>query len=326
VTAAAGSFITAAIRDAAPTLPYSEKRLLTVTTQFVNWCVASDLKLSRDELFIEPVIAEFTRNGIERLPKAETDVAGTLPELSDASKGNARAMLRRVAEVLVPTEHIPVRLAAADPRTPYLSNREIDRLRRWAAIQDDEDRLDAELLLALGLGTGLTAGEIGALRYEDVTVDAHGVRVRVSSGKGRVVPVLAEWEDVIVRAVAARAPGQFMFVADRAGTPKNLYWNFIDHSKQKAGPRPPRRKDGTGPRPTPGKNSLGPNSQRGRATWLLHHLEAGTRVDVLMAMAGLQALDGLSRYVQYMRPSTVSTSARGPHLSNGRSVSSVAAA
>jgi hypothetical protein len=64
-----------------------------------------------------------------------------------------------------------------------------------------------------------------------------------------------------------------------------------------------------------------PNSQRLRATWIVHHLSAATPVNVLMNAAGVLSLDALTRYIQFVpdaEPSEVPARLRGAITSGER--------
>jgi hypothetical protein len=43
-----------------------------------------------------------------------------------------------------------------------------------------------------------------------------------------------------------------------------------------------------------------PTSQRLRATWIVHHLDAGVPVVTLMRAAGVESLESFTRYVRFV--------------------------
>jgi integrase len=170
-------------------------------------------------------------------------------------------------------------LPPSDPAAPY-DPKELVALRSWASTQSTlARRTNAEVLLALGAGAGLSAIEIGELRVEDIEIDSDGVVVRTHGARTRAIPVLRDWEDALVERQRALAPDKFAFRENHAAYYPNLITNFVDRSRV-VGVRP--------------------QSQRLRSTWILRHLEAATPVDLLMQAAGVESLEALTRYVKFV--------------------------
>lgn len=70
-----------------------------------------------------------------------------------------------------------------------------------------------------------------------------------------------------------------MFRADRTKTHRHLVSNFVDKTIP---------------------STVRASSQRMRATWLVTHMVAGVRADVLLRAAGVESLESLTRYLAYM--------------------------
>lgn len=250
-----------------PHVSYKQQDLLRSTTHLAHWAVHRGLTLEHASVFTEEAIDGFIREG--------------LPQYSDASRGNVRAQLRRVREAL---QHggspaRPERLTAAEPLAPY-SLGEQRQFTQWAERQKTaEFRRDARTILALGLGAGLSASEIGEVRGTDVIIDGAGVQVRVEGVRPRTVQVLRRQEARIRKAAQAVEPSQHLIRPGRVGTAKNLVSNIVERGVA---------------------GDLGPRTQRMRTTWLVHHLNAGVHVAVLMEAAGLESLKGLTRYLSYV--------------------------
>lgn len=250
-----------------PHVSYKRQELLRSTTLLAHWAAHRGLRLEHSTLFTDATIDGFIREG--------------LPQYSDASRGNVRSQLRRVREVL---QHggspvRPERLSAAEPLEPY-STDEQRQFTTWADRQKTpEFRRDARTILALGLGAGLGASEIGEVRGMDVLVDASGVQVRVQGERPRTVQLLRRQEARLVKATQAVEPSQYLIRPGRAGTAKNLVSNIVERGIA---------------------GHLGPRTQRMRTTWLVHHLNAGVHVGVLMEAAGLESLKGLTRYLAFL--------------------------
>jgi len=264
------AFVRAAVTDAQPATVYSAQDLLSVTARHVLWCwQTAGLALDRKAVFNRLVIEEFIAHGC--------------PTLSPASKGNRRSQLLRMSEALLGQEGCPGRLAPlppSDPVRPYSSS-ELVALGSWAAGQSTATaRRDAGTLLALGAGAGLAVEDVAGLTAGMVTVDDLGVLLAVPGRRPRLVPVLASWETPIIEATAV-IPADRPLFRERRTTPnkKNFASNFVDCSA------------GVG---------IKPSVQRLRATWIVGHLTASTPVVALMAAAGVESLEALTRYLRFV--------------------------
>jgi len=264
------AFVRDAVTDAQPSTVYSAQNLLSVTARHVLWCwQTAGLALERKAVFDRLVIEEFIAHGC--------------PTLSPASKGNRRSQLLRMSEALLGPEGSPPRLAPLPPSEPVrpYSSSELVALRSWAAGQSTPTkRRDAATLLALGAGAGLAVEDIAELTAGMVTVDDAGVLLAVPGRRPRLVPVLAAWEVPIIEAADVVPPDRPLF-RERRTTPnkKNFASNFVDCSA------------GVG---------IKPSVQRLRATWIVHHLAASTPVIPLMAAAGVESLEALTRYLRFV--------------------------
>lgn len=260
------TFVETSVAAALPHVSYRAVDLFRVTEKFAFWCVQHELRLDARTVFTESVVAEFVESG--------------LPDLSDASRANVRAQLRRMAEVLNGPAPKREKLAPADPQRPYLTEAEIKGLRSWASSQKPPQRGDARLILALGLGAGLSAAEIGEVRETDIIVEEAGASVRVRAGRVRTVPVRRVWEADLLRA-AVPGSDEYVIKPGRTNVPKNFISNLVARGNLKY---------------------AGPNTQRMRATWLLTHMNQGTPLLALLDASGLDSLEALTRYVRFLDP------------------------
>lgn len=263
------AFVRAAVRDCDQKTPYQARELLVVSARFVHWCVFTACHdLDRETIFHRDVIGEYAARGC--------------PQMTAASAGNRRSQLLRMAETLAPqTNKSP--LAALPPSAPVhpYQAREVAALRSWATGQTTLYRqVNCGMLLALGLGAGLSAREAGDVQARHIHVDSEGVLLEVVGARPRIVPVLAEWEPALetLQAAAIR-PELHAFRPKREVNHRNLVGNFI------------------------GKTNVGqvvPNLQRMRATWIVTHLAAGSPVKPLVEAAGVDSLEALTRYLRYL--------------------------
>jgi integrase len=171
-------------------------------------------------------------------------------------------------------------LGRSEPSIPY-TFRELITLRSWALAQGTENRrLNAAALLSLGIGAGLTGREIVNLTVDDIQTDENGVLVHVRGDRERTVPVLREWESALQTKVAGASITEPAFRPGRTTANRNLITDFVSRAN--------------------GKVAL--QARRMRATWLVHHLEAGTPLVLLLAAAGLSSPEALDRFLKFVRP------------------------
>lgn len=203
--------------------------------------------------------------------------------LTPGTRATRRAMLLRVAEAVLDLEERVERLAPVhkdNPLRPY-SEFEQRQLLSWAEGQTTPTRrLDCHLILALGLGAGLSSPDILSLTAGQVVVDHLGALIRVQRrGAERDVPVLAAWEQPIVDAVSMREPDGWL-----VGTRRGENSNWINHFLAKTQPEAGRR----------------PNVSRLRITWIVHHLNTGTPLGPLSVAAGLKTFRTIEKLLPFV--------------------------
>jgi hypothetical protein len=285
-----GSFVRDVVAETYDESSSSVDRLLIAVTAYVSWChrVAA-LPLHREVLFTRLQVEDFIVNANRRW--------------SPATKGTVRSMLLRVCEALGDTD-------ASTPLTPFpksspldpYSATEVDRFRFWAASQGTAARRHStKVLVALGFGAGLSAGEIGRVRSDDVIIDEAGMLVSVDGGHrgGRAVPLLAEWENLLAEVLANLDSGRLLFRPERTRYSKNVVTEFVAKNSDIT----PRLQ-----------------SQRMRSTWIVAHLIAETPLHALMAAAGVRELEAIGRYIDYVplpEPSAARAALRFASTQNG---------
>ena len=216
-----------------------------------------------------------------------------LAGLTAGTTANYRSRLARVSAAVNGQPDRPAPLYASDPVRPYTRGDE-DGLVRWAAGLADS--LGPDLLTATGLtlGAGLTAAQVPNVRAGHIRDDGRGgciVEVVGVEVAWNPVPVRTRYAQVLLDAAAGRHPDAYLFgdgTVRRGG--RNAISNMVDAAYRQAGGQPVRLE-----RFTP---------QRARATWIVRHLDAGTRMDLLMRAASVQHLDAFDRYVRYMAPAS----------------------
>jgi len=262
--AAIEEYVRGVVTRAEPVVVYSARELYPAVTHLVHFTRTSAAPVE-DSVVFDPVhIGRFVNHH--------------LATYNRASRNTIRARLRRVSEALLGDDAAGKfkALGKAEASRPYVAA-ELAVLDAWGWQQrTPERRTSAGALLALGLGAGLTGAEIIAVRASDVTED--GTRVLVHGSGPRDVPILPDWIPRIQERSALIGTDGWMFRAEQHGGNINLITDFVSRN----GPTVPLQ------------------ARRMRATWLAHHLEAGTPLKRLLRIAGLQSAEALDRVLPFV--------------------------
>lgn len=262
-----GPFVRDAVSVAAPVSSYSALRLLVTTTHYVDWCRVVGLPLNAKVLFQRAAIEHYVR--------------GNLGRLGEGTLRNYRSMLLRISEALFPDDvPKPMRPLNARGSVPPYTVQQLAQFRNWANGQNTEAKCQkARAMLCLCAGAGLRAIEVAELRRPDVTIDNEGILISIRSQESvRFVPMLAEWEPLMRRAVDGLGEHDPIFGMPGRTTYKNLLSGFVVHT---AGVERPR-------------------SDRLRATWIVTHLRARTDMRALMEAAAVSKFENLARYLTFV--------------------------
>ena len=242
-------------------------RTRRVLRRLTEWATAEGMALDR-ELILDP-------DTVERF------CAVALKH--DRSRATYRAELRRVGPLLTrnaPWEPRPTTLARRQVAPPYRAE-EVELLRLDARSQPTPARRrGAAALLALGLGAGLDGRWVTKVTAADVTERDGAVLVRVGAPSPRRVVVVAEWEGAVLE-LAGAARDEFL-IGGRSRS-RNRASNLAAELVVPTGH--PRL-----------------SAARFRSTWLLGHLERGTRLPELCAAAGLEGVTVVSDLLGLVPP------------------------
>jgi len=259
------TFVRASVGQAEPGAVYEARRLMNVVAQLATWADRLGLPLEPRVVFHPDTVDRFAREACAHL--------------QTGTQLNYRTMLRAVgASVLGPPLYPPRplplwRSALAAPYSPA----EVSRLLAWCrGLPTARFRNNIAVLLALGLGGGLTSDEVCQLRGDDIVRDELGVVIRVSRGSGRDVPVLRRWEDEVA-AIGARAGSGIVFLP-HVDITKRKVPNFVSRCPKDDAP------------------TL--NMIRLRVTWLVHHISAGTNIVVLTQASG-RSVNQVAKYALF---------------------------
>jgi hypothetical protein len=205
--------------------------------------------------------------------------------LNGRTRATYRSALLRVGEhcagwqVVRPNQGLPI--GAGDPQAPYSRDEFAAVLAAVSGRRTAFQRHNGQVLIALGRGAGLAAGDITALAGTDIEVRSREIVViHVAGPNPRQVPVLARWAEEVGR-LGVLAGHHPVFRPDRMEIKRNDIARFCDRLVWRDAPR------------------LSVN--RLRATWIVEHLEAGTPLHILAAAAGVGAVS-VARYATFARP------------------------
>lgn len=211
-------------------------------------------------------------------------IQAALPGRTAKTRATYRGHLHSIGNAVLPAQLAPAqaeRIPQRHASTPYTEH-EIGRLLAWANSQPTVTaRANANVLLALGLGAGLSYRETNHLRVKHLLIDANGI-VITSPKDGRLIPLLAEWEDLLATAVDGLGPDDFVFRPGRIDSRRALTNAASDFIARTRMPHD------------------GPSGYRLRATWIVRHLVHRVPFDILVRAAGLKEAVTLSRYLDHV--------------------------
>jgi hypothetical protein len=185
----AAAFTRAVVARAGPETPARAKAWLFAAAKLAGFAERVGLELSSDVVLSETVVERFIIEGCRSVSPATRRTLRT----------NLRALARAVERYPQP---VPVPLARERAKRPY-SLSEIDGFLRLADAQATRARrLRASVVVCLGAGAGVIAGELRHVRGIDIACRAGGVLVTVAGARARAVPVLERYQQRLLQAAA----------------------------------------------------------------------------------------------------------------------------
>ena len=196
-----------------------------------------------------------------------------------STRGTYRSVLRQVAGTSDVRAGTP--FSASPAPAPY-GQKERSELGAMALAQPKAwRRHSALMLMALGIGAGLRAGEITVATTADVHGRTASLRVGVGGALARTVRVQPD-SAALLLALTRQADGAFLFhrqAVDRS------YYNFVnDFCRQLVC--------------DPAAPMLSAN--RCRSSFICDHLAARTPLSVLLQMSGIKEVESLLRYARHV--------------------------
>ena len=198
---------------------------------------------------------------------------------ASSTRGTYRSVLRALA--VGPRPVLATPFAASPAPRPY-NRAERAELSSIACSQRSAWRRSGALaMLSLGIGAGLRAGELAALRGADVAVGHHGVSVVVAGPRARLVIVGGTYAEALA-GLAGRGGDDHLFCP---GPAQRSYHNFVNNFARtlQSAPDAPRFSSG-----------------RCRSSFICDHLAAGTALAELLYISGIAQVESLLRYARHV--------------------------
>jgi integrase len=191
-----------------------------------------------------------------------------------STRGTYRSVLRQLAGP--PHVRAGVPFSAAPAPAPYGPEERSELLAIAMAQPNAWRRHSALVLMALGIGAGLRAGEIALASTHDVVGRTRSLRVRVHAGTGRTVHVQPDYAAVLSER-ARKTDGTFLFHRQSVD---RTYYNFVNDFCRLlvCDPAAPKL-----------------SANRCRSSFICDHLAAGTPLSVLLEMSGIKEIESLLR-------------------------------
>lgn len=257
------------VETAAAMLPHSfdvTRRRMTMSASFHMWVWAR----TGAELTIPRV---YTQSNIDRF------LENVHKNRSEGHRWGVSRQLVKIGRELADADLIAIPAPNGKVRSPF-TTKQIASMHSWAnSLTTVNKRQNAQALLGLAGGAGLTAAEIVEVRVCDIHRDGDVVFVNVAGKRARRVPVRHAWARVLLRSIDGRVDAsERAFRGPRiAEYPPRIIQSFLtDH------PAPVR--------PTPAAL---------RAAWLLHHINNNEPLPVLRDVAGFDHYTTLVRYYEH---------------------------
>lgn len=263
-------FVKQSVFDARPARYDTARNMLTTVTRLTLWCWQTEgLELDREVIFQIDTITRY----VNQLPHSQT-----------YGKGTVRSRLLRVAANIV-GEQPKSRAYRPYPRSmtpsPYSAADRIELRSLIDGAKTVYQRRNLAVLIALGAGAGVTGGEMLNLAARDLTHSENGWKIRIRTGRERVITVRSDWEDLLDDIEIPASPDACLFLERRNGFDghRNMLTEFT------------RRTSRLGIRP---------ETRRLRSTWIVDVLRDGISLHTFMDAAGLTSTNHLERYLEFV--------------------------
>jgi hypothetical protein len=268
-------FTRSATRDFVPNHGSEARETLFAIARLADWTThIAGHSLDRRIVFDARNIDDFVKNGYP--------VAGA------KRLHLIRHRLHRVAEELGYGDEIrrrSRRRPKSEPQRPYTTKEFADFKATGGTASTPQRQHNWMTVLSLGAGFALSTSEIFAVRPDDIVQDERGVVVTVRGDSARQIACLPEWEEEVLSIVRARHGADILLDLDSVPTDPATY--LARSFARVAGAR-----------------QIKFTVERLRSTWIVHHLNAGTRPQVIVRALGVVTTKPIERCLPYVTPIT----------------------
>jgi integrase len=216
---------------------------------------------------------------------------------ASSTRGTYRSVLRALAGGARPALSTP--FAASAALAPYSGAERAELFSAARAQRPAWRRSGALALLGAGIGAGLRAGELVALRGRDISLGPFGVSVAVAGTRARLVAVRGLYAEVLAQ-LAGQAGDDHLFCP---GPAQRSYHNFVNNfaGTLVAGAAAPRLCSG-----------------RCRSSFICDHLAGRSALGELLYLSGIVEVESLLRYARHVAGAPTSKAALRAALAAGR--------
>ena len=268
--AAIGGFVKDAVRSFKPRTVSVARAYLAAATAFVHW--------SWQTAGLDIDAGVFTHHNVGRF------VNQVMKSKSDWYQYHTAQRLNRLVTHLTGKKTSQLNGPNSRAAHPY-SRAELLEFRSSAVRRSNAVRRgNAQVLLGLGAGAGLSAAEIALATVSDIRAVGNYLEVNVRGKHPRLVPVRLEWQETLHLGLSGRTGGDWAFAGYRIPQyPARVIHQFhLDDRTEST-----------------------PQATRLRATWLVQLLQTGVPITIVMKLAGLAEAVSLSPYIKALPPTSI---------------------
>ena len=260
-------FVIECVTRMRPRTHANARRLMTMTALYVTWAwTVTGCELTARRVFVDTLVRRYLADRLrDRSALYRFDTTRQLSVISEVLAGEP---IRRL--------HTPFQ----SPRVRPYSPAQQATLYSWAnTLTTEMKRQNAQALLGLSGGAGLTAQELMAVQVEDVEFANGRAFVNVQSDSPRRVPVRAEWARTLARSVGDRTSGNMFRGYRLEEYPPVALQRFLSDN-----PCSPR-----------------PSAAHLHSGWITTQLDAGLPAQILLEITGFTSLQSFQPYLKYTR-------------------------
>lgn len=257
----------------------SFRKHLRILSEYIAWAIKSG--------YPEDVLALMTDDAINDFSRMVLAGAG------DATAGTKRSKLRALARTVNPEKNVEAlgaRFGHTDIKPPYSQEDVYWIRRRINQVRKPTTRRAIQTAIALGLGAGLTTGDLQTLSRSDIADHGNsGICITITGRNPRTIWLRRDYEEMLREGISHLSPGgRILGLRHHKDTVRDLYRNI--------------QPAGSGPMVV---------QSRLRHTWLAHLMCEPIPLVIVMRVAGLSTARTLTELVPFIHAVTDEQLLRG---------------